>query len=103
MKDTTTKESQRHTGIAVMAIGGAAVAGSYRMEMGSLSDMGPGYYPFLLGLILFAVGALIFINDFKAQANKPSKKAAHREETHNWRPPIIVSLGVIAFLFLGKG
>jgi len=102
MKDTATKESQRHTGIVVMVIGGAAAAGSYSMEMGSLSDMGPGYYPFLLGLILFAIGALICINDFKAQANKPPRETTNRKGTYNWRPPIIVSLGVIAFLILGK-
>lgn len=51
----------------VLAGGGFAVASS-RYDMGTLSYMGPGYFPFLLGVLLAAIGVLIVLRAVAARS-----------------------------------
>jgi hypothetical protein len=47
------------TGLLYMAIGGGFAAGATFYNMGSADRMGPGYFPFWLGLLLAVIGAVV--------------------------------------------
>nr|BAH89937.1 hypothetical protein [uncultured bacterium]BAH90355.1 hypothetical protein [uncultured bacterium]BAH90471.1 hypothetical protein [uncultured bacterium] len=57
-------------------------------KLGSLSEMGSGFFPTSLGLILAAFGAVIFISGLFKQSQLPDI---------GWRSPIFVIAGVAAF------
>lgn len=46
-------------GLLYVLAGGGFAVGSLRYDMGQLSYMGPGYFPFLLGLLLAVIGTFI--------------------------------------------
>lgn len=46
------------SGLIFFAIGMAAFLAGNRYEVGTASEMGPGYFPSLIGLILIAFGAI---------------------------------------------
>lgn len=56
------KRSQFVAGIAGLLIGVFAIWESWDYPMGSVTRMGPGYFPFLLGIVLMAlsIGILVF-------------------------------------------
>ena len=47
------------SGCVFMTIGTAAIVAGRNYELGSLSRMGPGFFPLLLGGLLFIIGAVI--------------------------------------------
>jgi hypothetical protein len=47
------------TGVLYMAVGGGFAAGATFYNLGSPDRMGPGYFPFWLGLLLAAIGAIV--------------------------------------------
>lgn len=49
-------------GLMFMAVGGSFAWGAVDYEIGEAARMGPGYFPFALGLILVALGALVTVN-----------------------------------------
>jgi hypothetical protein len=56
------------SGLMFMAVGGAFAWGAVDYEIGEAARMGPGYFPFILGLILVGLGALVTFNAFKTGA-----------------------------------
>lgn len=54
------------SGLMFMAVGGAFAWGAVDYEIGEAARMGPGYFPFVLGLILLGLGALVTLNAFKS-------------------------------------
>lgn len=54
------------SGLMFMAVGGAFAWGAVAYEIGEAARMGPGYFPFVLGLILLGLGALVTLNAFKS-------------------------------------
>jgi len=66
-------------GIMYMVIGlfFAIVATQYKM--GTAAKMGPGYFPFYLGIIMFLLGLLVLVKSFSAKA------AIEAIPKFNWR------------------
>lgn len=58
-------------GLFFVALGLAVSAGSSSLRMGQLSAMGPGYFPFWLGLILAGFGAMVIIGTIAGGADEP--------------------------------
>jgi uncharacterized membrane protein len=52
--------------IVFIAVGLGIVGASLNYEIGSLSSMGPGYFPIILGIILAGFGALDIVRQRKA-------------------------------------
>lgn len=92
------------SGGVVLFIGLAAAIISRDYGLGSLSRMGAGYYPFLLGLVLMALGLLI------AVAPESRQEALHTAHSAplmafiraHLRPWCCVLGGVLAFVVLGS-
>ena len=54
------------SGLMFMAVGGGFAWGAVDYEIGEAARMGPGYFPFMLGMILLGLGALVAFNGFKS-------------------------------------
>ncbi|SRR5690606_1455413 len=55
-------------GIMFTAVGAFAVVASLKYEMGTARDMGPGYFPFWLGICLAVLGASVALRAMSADA-----------------------------------
>lgn len=85
-------------GGALMLLFGLGIAAEARnYQIGTLSNMGPGYFPVALGLILAVIGVLIAIT---GQATRHAGK--DDDLAPEWRGWICISLSIVAFIALGK-
>jgi Tripartite tricarboxylate transporter TctB family len=87
----------RYGGCLVLLLGLAVTYEGKGYSVGTLSDMGPGYFPVALGIILAIVGALI--------AMLGSNGAEPGEETRgviDWRGWSCILLGIAGFVVLGQ-
>jgi len=84
------------SGVMFIALGLGAAWQSTNYQMGTAARMGPGYFPFSLGLILAILGAIILLGSM-------SKKAT---ETHidkfDWRITFLVIGSVVLYALILK-
>ena len=69
------------SGLMFMTVGGSFAWGAIDYEIGEAARMGPGYFPFMLGLLLVLLGALVTFNSFKSGPPGGDKIGAFA-----WRP-----------------
>lgn len=62
-------------------------------SMGTPARMGPAFFPFYLGMILFALGVIIAIGGFR----KASVGEEAKFPTYHWRPILFVLGAVVMF------
>jgi hypothetical protein len=86
-----------YAGALMFALGVGAILEGRKYSMGTLSRMGPGYFPVSLGVILALVGAAIAITARFAQ-HEGEEKVLPPE----WRGWFCICLSIIAFVGLGK-
>jgi hypothetical protein len=87
------------SGIMFVVLGIAFALGATQYSMGTAARMGPGYFPFWLGVLMALLGAYVALTAFKANA----------EETEvgkfDWGVILIIILAVggvgVVFNFLG--
>lgn len=87
-------------GILIFAIGIGVTIHSYSFEIGTLNQMGPGFFPLVLGLILTACGAAI-------AAKRQTEKVNSRDESNvkhapEWKAWVLISIGIASFIVLAK-
>jgi len=83
-------------GALVVLLGALVAYQASRYDIGSLSRMGPGFYPTILGVSLMVTGASIA---FTASARGVSEgSAGHALE---WRGWFCITFGIIAFVIAG--
>jgi hypothetical protein len=91
------KRHKDYLGGALMGLLGLGVVlKSTSYKMGTLTRMGPGYFPVALGVILILMGLAIAIT---------ARFAADGEEKAlppEWRGWLCIALSIIAFVVLGK-
>lgn len=91
----------RAGGILIAALGLATTSGAASYNIGTLSRMGPGYFPLALGVLLTLVGIGIFLTARAAEAiAAPGEPSAAKPR--DWRGPLLILLGIFAFIVLGK-
>ncbi|HZI84557.1 MAG TPA: tripartite tricarboxylate transporter TctB family protein [Casimicrobiaceae bacterium] len=84
-------------GALMIAIGLAAIVGGRRYPLGTLSRMGPGYFPVALGVILTLLGVGI-----AATARFASRGGDEKVLPPEWRGWLCVGLSIVAFVVLGR-
>jgi len=79
-------------------VGVGAIWKGFDYKIGTLSRMGPGYFPVIIGAVLALMGVLIALG---AKTNVPADngKKAHPPEWRGWS---CIILGNIAFIVLGR-
>lgn len=86
-----TREILRGLIFAVFGIG--AVIEAYGYGIGSATDMGPGYFPAMVGILLAAFGLADIVRGLTRPADGPIGRFA-------LRPPIMLTIGVVGFALL---
>lgn len=79
----------------LLGIGAAVQASQY--HIGSLQEMGPGYVPLALGIILAVTGALILLTGLRTAAIAPAVKL--RPE---WRGWFCICASMVVFAVVGR-
>lgn len=82
-------------GFLYIAIGAAAAIGATFYRLGSGTRPGPGFFPFILGLILVGLGAIILVGDLR---KNPEVRASL--SLFELRGPFFVLTSVLAFALL---
>jgi hypothetical protein len=80
-------------GAFFVVVGASAAVMSRSYDMGTVLRMGPGYFPFVLGLILVVLGLGAIVSAFLTE--RPDAI-----ELRNIRPLIAVFLAVVSFSYL---
>lgn len=97
MQDSIKKIRKDHYGGALMFfIGVGAVLQGRTYEMGTLSRMGPGYFPVALGTILALIGAAIFL-----MAGVGAPAAEKKKRPPEWRAWFLICFSIVAFVVIG--
>jgi hypothetical protein len=98
MKRLVNKSNRDYYGGALMfLLGLGAVLQGRTYSMGTLSRMGPGFFPVALGVILALAGAAIAI-----RARFAEREGEDKVLPPEWRGWLCISLSIIAFVVLGK-
>jgi Tripartite tricarboxylate transporter TctB family len=80
-------------GAILCAIGMAVAVAAPQYHLGTLAQMGPGYFPLILGVLLAALGAITCVQTVV-------KGGGHRLVRPPWRQLICMPLCVISFALL---
>ena len=79
-------------GLAFIAIGALGVVVARDYPMGSAMRMGPGYFPTVLGGILFALGVYVMVRGIVSGAKVNAE--------WSWQPLAMITLSIVLFGFL---
>ncbi len=113
MNDTTRpSDKSRWSGLLLIAIGVAVAIHARSLEVGTLSRMGPGYFPLVLGIILAVVGAVILVQGLRDRTGAPpaativsssvvAAPVAARQRPE-WKAWFLICLSLVAFVFLAQ-
>lgn len=82
-------------GALCIAIGLAVLWEANRYTIGTLGEMGPGFYPAALGVLLAVTGALIVLAGGEAEAEDPLHAMPTRPE---WRGRICIVTAILFFI-----
>lgn len=91
--------SRLYSAALPVVLGIGAVLGSEAYSKGSLSNMGPGYYPALLGYILIGLGLLIAF--FPGTDTKEERRSLKEVIARHIRAWSAVTGGMVLFIVLG--
>ncbi len=92
-------------GLILLLIGGGVLFRSQAYTIGSLTHMGPGFFPASLGVVLTLVGLAMIGTTIRRSAIEAADRAPQSVSAPlapEWRGWICICLGVIAFAVLGK-
>ncbi len=78
----------------IIGVGAALQGATYKV--GTLSRMGPGYFPIVLGTILALIGAAIFV-----MAGVGEAQAAKEKLPPEWRAWFCIGFSIVAFMAVG--
>lgn len=98
MKRLVDKSNRDYYGGALMfLLGLGAILQGRTYSIGTLSRMGPGFFPVALGVILALAGAAIAIS-----ARFAERESEDKALPPEWRGWACISLSIVAFVVLGK-
>jgi Tripartite tricarboxylate transporter TctB family len=80
----------------MLLVGGSAIYKGLNYQVGTLTRMGPGYFPVAVGAVLAAMGVLILLG-----ARRQVPAGAARRRPPEWRGWLCIILASIAFVVLG--
>jgi putative Ca2+/H+ antiporter (TMEM165/GDT1 family) len=101
------KRRDYYAGALVFLVGVGASTIAWRYQIGTLTRMGPGFFPFALGILLAFMGVLVAIANFMTHSKnadasgQPVHDAMHATQTSpDWRGWGFIVASVLAFILL---
>lgn len=91
------------SGIFACGVGGLCIWGSLDFDLGQLRNMGPGFYPLMLGILTTILGISILIlpvSEDEAKRDAILKSSLLEMKTHI-RPWLCVAGGFVVFIIIG--
>ena len=93
-------------GALLVATGAATVSAGIGYRMGTLREMGSGFYPVVLGALLVLIGIVLFATASRAPdahlASAPAEMAHLKGPVVQWRGWGCILGGALAFVVLGQ-
>lgn len=89
-------------GALMVLIGLGAIYGGTDYHIGTLSHMGPGFFPAALGGLLALTGVLIAMSARSGESTPPAPGDGHANGLPDLRGSVCIILGILAFLLLGE-
>ena len=89
-------------GALMVLVGLGAIYAGTDYHVGSLSHMGPGFFPAALGGLLAITGLLIALSARSGQPAESVPGEGHGHGLPDLRGGVCIVLGVLAFLLLGE-
>ncbi len=89
-------------GALMVLIGLGAIYGGSGYHIGTLSHMGPGFFPAALGGLLALTGVLIAVSARSGESTPPAPGDGHAHGLPDLRGSVCIILGILAFLLLGE-
>lgn len=102
MSQTHRFKKDYYGGALMVLVGLAAVISGLQYKTGTLSHMGPGFFPVSVGALLTFVGILIAVSA-RGDAPQEAQPAGHgHSHAPDLRGTVCIVAGTLAFLLLGK-
>ena len=93
------KKKDFYAGLAITLLGAGVTLNSATYNLGTLMHMGPGMFPFILGILLTFVGILIFVSGLITPLKEGERILPERLE---WRGWACILAGPLMFIFFGE-
>jgi hypothetical protein len=87
-------------GAAVVLLGTGAALEAKTYGLGTLSQMGAGFFPFMVGVLLAIMGLVIIAGVTRTPRTDDTRQQA--QQPPEWRGWICIILGIVAFVVLGQ-
>jgi len=107
--DLSSYKKDYYGGALMVLVGLGAVYAGTDYHLGSLSHMGPGFFPAAVGALLAFVGLLIAVSarakgaaDVGKEGAKAPEPGGHSHAFPDLRGSFCILLGILAFLLLGE-
>jgi hypothetical protein len=88
-----------YAGLAMVLLGGAVTLNSSTYNLGTFMHMGPGMFPFMLGILMTFVGVLIFIQGLLTPLEEGERILP---ESMEWRGWACILAGPLMFILFGQ-
>lgn len=107
MNRSVTYSKDHYGGGLMFLLGVGAIYRGLGYQVGTLTRMGPGYFPVAVGTVLAAMGVIILLGGLRAQAQHRRELATGaalpqaKGQAPEWRGWSAIVLGTVAFIVLG--
>jgi hypothetical protein len=89
-----------YAGGLISLVGAFVALNALNYQIGSLTRMGPGMFPLVLGILLAALGVLIAVNAGEVEGDSLDHLADDASPYPDIRGGVAIVVGMIAFIFL---
>ena len=89
------RHREHYAGLLIAAIGGGAIYEGSQYGIGSLTNMGSGFFPVMLGVGMILMGALMALM-------RPGENQGHGLQAPNWRGAAAIVAAVALFILLAN-
>jgi Tripartite tricarboxylate transporter TctB family len=88
-----------YAGLAMVLLGGAVTLNSSTYNLGTFMHMGPGMFPFMLGILMTFIGVLIFVQGLLTPLEEGERILP---ESMEWRGWACILAGPLMFILFGQ-
>lgn len=89
-------------GALLVIVGASAAYAANSYNLGTLAHMGPGYFPFAIGVLIAICGVLLAATAKKKPSGGEAALVGHQHDIPDFRGASCIILGTILFYFAGE-